>query len=171
MTRWAHFNPDGVCEWIVTHRPDDYDTYEVEDGLLPDDIWLDGETVRLSQPLEADIPKTLSVSDQTFNLPLPEGTLATVNGNIASPEIVIDRSAPGIAVVDVFGSHTGAYRIEIRSYEDDRRDAYPPVEEQLDALWKGMESLIDGSPQPNELRDMLKAIRKVKADFPKTNSA
>lgn len=49
-------------------------------------------------------------------------------------------------------------------YKDDRALAYPPITEQLDALWKSASAIPDLNP---ETADMLAKIEKVKADHPK----
>jgi hypothetical protein len=161
--RWAKFDENGVCFGIVSggrlaSPPEG--SYEVPEGLRPGDIWLDGDTVRQSEPFTGNIPRTLPVSDTPFSLTLPVGTMASVNGSPYLGVITIPCDLAGSFTIDIAGSFKGIYRLEVQSYYQTRKDAYPPIEEQLDALWKGgseadeMRSLIadvkNRHPKPNE---------------------
>ncbi len=57
------------------------------------------------------------------------------------------------------------------AYKKKRRKEYPPVEDQLDALWKALEAagLVTEDPaQPeNDPRGMLAKIKAIKAKYPK----
>ena len=54
-----------------------------------------------------------------------------------------------------------------RSYKRRRREAYPEVGEQLDALWKGYAALAAGAPEPEGAASMRAEIAAVKAAHPK----
>lgn len=50
-------------------------------------------------------------------------------------------------------------------YRAKRREAYPPIGEQLDALWKALAA--DPSALPQAAREMLDQVQAVKSKFPK----
>lgn len=54
--------------------------------------------------------------------------------------------------------------IHVDPYETRRRAEYPPIEEQLDAIWKALEAIPN---LPPDTAAMLDRIRRIKQDFPK----
>ena len=52
------------------------------------------------------------------------------------------------------------------AYKDKRAFAYPPLPDQLDALWKYLNTL-DQTKLPDDTRQMLSQIESVKTAFPK----
>lgn len=49
-------------------------------------------------------------------------------------------------------------------YKRDRRQAYPPITDQLDEIWKLLSQIADGNPID---RGMIDQIAAIKAQFPK----
>jgi hypothetical protein len=54
--------------------------------------------------------------------------------------------------------HTGDYRVK-------REGEYPPIGDQIDALWKALEP--NKTKLPKEARDMMERVQAVKRKFPK----
>jgi len=48
-----------------------------------------------------------------------------------------------------------------------RAGEYPTIGDQLDALWKGYQALLEGDIPPPETVVMLERVKRVKARFPK----
>ena len=57
-----------------------------------------------------------------------------------------------------------------KSYKCARKEQYPAIGDQLDALWKGLAAIADGQPVPTDTITMMAAIEAVKADNPKSAS-
>ncbi len=52
-------------------------------------------------------------------------------------------------------------------YAEKRRREYPPIEEQLDAIWKAIDSLASGGGCGTAARKVLERIKATKARHPK----
>ena len=52
-------------------------------------------------------------------------------------------------------------------YKDDRAVAYPPVTDQLDAIWKTLDFLLDGKQYPAAVTELREQVRAVKNQFSK----
>jgi hypothetical protein len=169
MTRWARFDDDGICLWIVSLKPDvdgdeeEEKVIEVPEGVLPDDIWFDGSEVVLSEDLDITIPRTLPVSLTPFSLTLPEDTIGFIEGESYRGSVEIPTAEPRSVTIDLRGKYRGRYRIEVRSYTEERLEAYPPVKDQLDAIWKALEVM----DLPKDAKAMLDSIQAVKTRYPK----
>ena len=62
---------------------------------------------------------------------------------------------------------TGDKRWDGRGYQQYRADAYPPVGDQLDALWKLVDSLLSKAAPPAEALAVCDQIAQVKLQWPK----
>lgn len=59
---------------------------------------------------------------------------------------------------------------QTEAYKDKRRDAYPPIGDQLDAILKGFESLkAGGETLPAELDSIISDWNAVKTSYPKSS--
>jgi hypothetical protein len=54
-----------------------------------------------------------------------------------------------------------------RDYRVARAAGYPPVTDQIDALWKAVQALNAGEPLPPEVTETMNAIRRTKETIPK----
>lgn len=168
MTAWAKFDSDGVCEWIVSHRPPrKRNLREVSIGTRPADVWWNGEAVVETVPADLAIPALLETDAEPFTLPLPTGVVATVDGKRQRGTLIIDRSMAGVAIVDIAGAQAGHYRVEVRSYAEQRRAEYPDAAEQLGAAAKLIRALLEGETPPADALAVLEEIEAVKARNPK----
>jgi len=53
-----------------------------------------------------------------------------------------------------------------KDYAEARREAYPPLGDQLDALWKALDA--SGQALPPEAQQVLDYVKSVKRRFPKS---
>lgn len=63
----------------------------------------------------------------------------------------------------------GSFVVQQRDipYQEQRKDSYPDVGEQLDALFKAVDALARGNPIPADSRKVFRNIQRIKDDFPK----
>ena len=67
---------------------------------------------------------------------------------------------------DAFAQAKEQYE-RLEKYKDDRRAEYPPIGDQLDAIWKALERInADGVLLPTETLDVLDKIVVVKNKYP-----
>lgn len=52
-------------------------------------------------------------------------------------------------------------------YRDDRAQNYPSIPDQLDAIWKTLDFLLDGKQYPAQVIALREQVRVVKKQFPK----
>lgn len=158
------FDDDGVCVSVS-----DRDTgapgvrMEVPRGSRPQGIWFDGDDVQDSAPETLGLPDVIDVEDGLFTMPLPAGVVVDVNGERQRGTLAIDPDAGTAFGLIIRGAQSGFHAIKVKSYADHRREAYPPVGDQLDAIWKWL----DTQPQNSESEAMLAAVQSVKAAIPK----
>ncbi|MXP24807.1 hypothetical protein GRI39_01940 [Altererythrobacter indicus] len=156
----AIFDKDGLCV-SVSHTPQRQPIggakAEVPDGTKPNAIWWDGEAVQSPEPCTLDIPQVVELGASIDPITLPAGAIAIVAGVRQRGILVIPTDQIGSVPVDIRGSCHGNFVVEVRDYAGQRKNAYPSIGDQLDALWKGGEAL----------EEMQARVMAVKAQFPK----
>lgn len=169
----AYFDADGTC-CFVGDMPMDVPaggcSRFVPRGTNRASIWFDGIGVAEAQPAELGIPETLLQEPSSFSIDLPAGAVAIVNGARQTGALVIDRSLECDFHIVFRGAIAGDAVVRVQSYATQRREAYPSIGDQLDALWKGFEALSKAAPSEAvsaEAAAMLEQIEAVKASIPK----
>lgn len=165
----AVFDEDGVCLVVTScdDAPGGVIRAEVPRGTKPGPVWWDGHRVRPSMPADLPIPDALDVDDPPVTIDLPEGAVAEVNGVRQRGQITLVPAEVGALHVVLRGALSGSYVVKVQTYVERRRAAYPPIGDQLDALWKGLSELPPVSP---EVQAMLNTIQAVKTANPKPES-
>lgn len=92
----------------------------------------------------------------------------TPNGDLPPPNTVETTNTPPIDGRQIWDKVSGQWLPLVRPYDEARRLSYPPVGDQLDAIWKVINQLrLNGTPLPQDGDNMLNAILQVKNDIPK----
>lgn len=139
----AYFDEDGICREVVEGPGGSGDDYPhsrpVAWGTRPNEVTLNLATGRVnkSKAPSVTVPEVATVGKPLI-VPLPEGVVAEVEGQRHRGTLEIDTREAGRRVrVELHGRERGTFDIEVRGYSEERKAAYPPIEDQLDALWKG----------------------------------
>jgi hypothetical protein len=141
-TSTAYFDEDGVCRMVAEgsapvegfahSRP-------VAWGTRPNDVTLNLATGRVnkSKAPTVAIPEAVPLGEPVV-IALPDGVVAEVDGERHRGSLTIDASTAGRKLrVELHGRERATFDVEVRGYAEERKAAYPPIEDQLDALWKG----------------------------------
>lgn len=138
-TSIAYFDEDGVCRMVAEgsapvegfahSRP-------VVWGTRPNDITLNLATGRInkSKAPTVTVPNVATVG-KPLSIPLPEGVVAEVDGQRHRGTLEVDTREAGRRVrVELHGRERGTFDVEVRGYTEERKAAYPPIEDQLDMI-------------------------------------
>lgn len=162
----AYFDPDGIC-YAVSDIPlavaPNGAAIPVERGLDPNAVWFDGDEVIHCEAMPFAIPAARDVEEGDFTMPLPDGVIAIVDGERQRGTLTVPAREERTVSVLIRGKMTGDAIVTIHTYASQRREAYPPIGDQLDAIWKALAS---GSTP-----DMLADIEAVKAAYPKPDES
>jgi hypothetical protein len=141
-TSFAYFDEDGVCR-AVAERAAPVEGYPhcrpVAWGTRPNDVTLNLATGKVNKSKAATIaiPEAVPMGEPVV-IALPDGVVAEVDGERHRGSLTIDTSEAGRRVrVELHGRERGTFDVEVRGYAEERKASYPPIEDQLDALWKG----------------------------------
>lgn len=107
--------------------------------------------------------QTITVTD----LP-PSAEVFAFGGWISKPPQPSETSAvvgfglPGVYTIQIWAPRhkTKTLQVEVKGYAEMRRDSYPPLGDQLDAIWK----ILRGESDPSGMRDL---IAQIKQAYPK----
>ena len=162
----AYFDGDGICRFVSNRDDPAGDLGCASKALVqtdahPREVFLKGGVVVASKPTSLELPATID-TDARFCLSLPPDTIADVDGERQTGELVIARKAPTSVHVELRGAEHGSFLVQVWSYSEYRRAEYPAIGDQLDALWKGLAGLIDAPADGNAAREMLNEILAVK---------
>ena len=139
------FVQTGTQEVEVTTETEE--TVEITPAEVDDSGNVINEAVTEQQLVLTTTVEEQPVYEQVATNPLPEG--ATIQ------ELDVVQSADGglVATLD---------------YAKLRISEYPPIGDQLDAMWKYISTL--NPPSSSEAKKMIETIQSIKAKYPKTNS-
>lgn len=134
MKLLAFFNQYGDCINIISGAHDLDGGVEVPPGTLPESIWLNSDTgeVQSREPCPVEFKSAYSVGEE-IDFTTPNGSVALVHGEKVTGVRAFD--APQRLALEVVGKFYLSQRIEIRSYAEERRAAYPSIADQLDKIY------------------------------------
>ena len=172
MMQNAYFDADGICTVVADMEmttPDGGSCKLVPRGTKASDIWLNGASIAPCRACDLVLPALLEQAQSDYTLTLPAGAVAIVDGVKQKGALVLSRRDERDYHIVIRGKMTGDYIVKVEGYATQRRQAYPPVGDQLAALWDGYDALYQAVPRPdggNEAAAMRAKIAEVKSSIP-----
>jgi hypothetical protein len=173
MMQHAYFDADGACLCVADmpmEVPPGGCSRLVPMGTEQQSICLVGDRIEAAVPCGLLIPDMLEVASSTLQIELPAGVVAIVDGTRQVEQLALDRRVEREFHIVFRGKMSGRRIVRVQSYAAQRREAYPAIGDQLDALWKGFEALSKAAATEAvsvEASAMLEQIEAVKASIPK----
>lgn len=105
------------------------------EGLYPaSDFWINNGQPEPRQDAALAIPDAVNLNDDlTFTL--PANTFFEIGGVRYSGTVTLPTNAVTVHYINLVGAYRGSYAVFVKSYVENRIDAYPPYGEQFDYIY------------------------------------
>lgn len=108
---------------------------EVLEGLYgPADYWVNNGQPEQRQDANLTVPSAVNLGDN-LSFTLPPNTFFDLGGVRYSGEVTLPTNVVKVYYIDLQGAYRGQYTVFVKSYVENRVEAYPPYGEQFDYIY------------------------------------
>lgn len=110
------------------------DASVIEGLFAPGDFWINNGQPEQRQDANLTVPRAVNLGDN-LSFTLPPNTFFDLGGVRHSGAVTLPTDAVTVHYINLMGAYRGNYAVFVKSYVENRVEAYPPYGEQFDYIY------------------------------------